>query len=345
MTNRISPIIVSAVGLLFLLLLLLANPKPVNACSPDFNWRNYWYRQSYEFDPADLPPGVTMTVSYDVYPAAGELIFSTSLPDKTTYVTPNLYSNPTLYNLKQTQVVEEKFIDENNLHYYNVRGQYGLTFHPIELFPIDRKGLNGEAPELKPDSPPKEKSYFIVLIHDLEVYRVPISVSFTPSPSYNPEFFSRDSSPEQLYELADVILTGAALSTNNIQQQGTLYGDAEITVGSWLKGTGPEKIMVGPYGDGADCADTIAYDSPYIFYLKKVGDSYRGIASNNTYPITKGTYNQAKIEDIKAFVGQEPIEFESEQLFQKAGAGTIIQEEIVKEPDSPDNRLMFVFAA
>lgn len=308
-TRKFISVGLSVFLLLTFLLTNFANPQSASACSlePSFN---YWYKQEFEFDQRDLPPGLEFEIHYQHNPAEGRFSFLGKTSAKT-YIG-RQSQRAKFEELKTGDIVEADFVDAYAIHGY-ASLNIGEDIYPHEALPL--AGLNGESPFEKPENPPETQTFDMILFHDLEVYRVPITVTFSENPSYNPKQLAGPVNAISINHSADVIFTGVAISVDNKTTDGYLYGPAVVTVGSWLKGDGPEQITFGRYGDGADCAETIELNQPYIFFLNENGGRYSGVSTGG-YGITKIPYSQHNVDGILEVVDQEPVVFESiESIF------------------------------
>ena len=212
---------------------------------------------------------------------------------------------------------DRKFIDSYATYNY-FSSKNGATIEPNAIIPVGE--LNGQSVVLKPETAPDDHTFDLILFHDTQVYRVPITVSFTENLEFNPDILSGPITAENLNHMADVIFTGAALESENQTTDGTLRGSATISVGSWLKGDGAKTVTFGHFGDGADCLETIQLNQPYIFFLNQKGELYKNVRTQG-YGQSKWIYSQQNIDALKISIGQEPIEFEFEESLQMAATG------------------------
>lgn len=288
------------------LLLFCAFAQSAWACDPPIE-SNYWYKLTYDISSDLLPPDIDVAITYptydeDVYQSAVGRVEFINNSTHALYILPSA----AIYRVDQyrehTGSYAEYIVTLHDAFDQNVPamalavldtgapntravepGATGITYGNDSAiaddlhFTLDIPQSPGGVAE--PSPAPSE--YDLVLLHNDQFYRVPLTITYTLNPDYdeNKILFNAPLSDRMI--LSDKIIKGEIIgaapgsqlvdfSYNGVVTDTYVTTVAHIAVEEWVYGEGPDEIYVGNFVEpGFSCGGEIKVGTSTYLILKE----------------------------------------------------------------------------
>lgn len=179
----------------------------------------------------------------------------------------------------------------------------------VYMLDVETDLSNRSKPSADSATIPEPDTFEIAFVQGGKLFLVPIKVRYKLNPNFKETWLTNGSPIEDFAERADLVAVGIARSRDNWHLDND-YGNGFITVGSWLKGSGPADIEVASFDHATSCYFGLRMNEPLIFFLNQEEDGeYRLINLDTTGQfVSPKRYTAEDANKVLAATGSDAVE-------------------------------------
>ncbi len=300
------------------LLLLSTAPNTVQACTFMFG-DNHWYVEHYEFNPEDLPPGVSLFFTENRRsPIPAFNIENSSNMDW--YIHENSWGGAekegVLSTLELAQAISENTLDPAYVYSYGEP----LTSYPHGDFRVPERSPLPDQQIRNPKTIHRDDGVIrspetldLVFFTDSDIWITPIHVTYSLNPDYRHDaYWESDLSKLDRLEISQFVVIGKITGASRpiivnrgefeqlpsrVREDGTVHGAAEVEVKEWLVGQGPSVIHIGDYGV-TNCHSIVEAGSTYMFFIDHFNTASRTYVERYTFRADRQLFDDDEWAEI-----------------------------------------------